>query len=162
MIVNQSRSHRGVLGICQSRPALLSGVSRFKIFLFELGVSFLTPEEENQIRVALQTETDSLRNLPVKIHFGQLRSAPTSLHRCVAQVQTTYSQEQPNRPGFHHENFAVAQAGVSVETLRIWRKQNRVPRYRNIAGRCVRDSTADLTVSVDQPPYEEGQEMEII
>ena len=157
MIVNQSRSHRGVLGICQSRPALLSGVSRFKIFLFELGVSFLTPEEENQIRVALQTETDSLRNLPVKIHFGQLRSAPTSLHRCVAQVQTTYSQEQPNLAGFHNERFAAFYSGASVETLRTWGKQNRGARYRKIGGRCVTYWMADLATFVQRSPAGGGQ-----
>jgi hypothetical protein len=47
-----------VLGISLSRLARLSGVSRFKICLFKLVNGFPTSEEQNQIRVALQTKTD--------------------------------------------------------------------------------------------------------
>jgi hypothetical protein len=52
-----------VLGISLSRLARLSGVSRFKICLFKLVNGFLTSEEQNQIRVALQTQTDRRRCL---------------------------------------------------------------------------------------------------
>lgn len=64
------RASRISLGISQSRLARLSGVSRFKICLFELGDGSLSTEEQNQIRGALQTETDRLRNLPENVEFG--------------------------------------------------------------------------------------------
>jgi|SRR5215471_15690073 len=64
------RASRISLGISQSRLARLSGVSRFKICLFELGDGSLSAQEQNQIRGALQAETDRLRNLPENVEFG--------------------------------------------------------------------------------------------
>lgn len=57
------RSHRGVLGISQSKLARLSGVSRFNICQFELGAGKLTSAEQQLIRQALQREAARLRNI---------------------------------------------------------------------------------------------------
>jgi hypothetical protein len=60
----------------------MSGVSRFKICLYELGDGSLTQEEQNQIREALQAELERLRSMPAEIDFGGLQSAganPVSL-----------------------------------------------------------------------------------
>jgi hypothetical protein len=81
---------------------------------------------------------------------------PRRLHRCVAQVQTTYSQEQPNRTGFHHEKVAASDPEVGVETFRTRCKPNRA-RCRNIS-----DSTADLTAFLDPSPDGGGQGMKVI
>jgi predicted transcriptional regulator len=69
--VEALRASRISLGISQSRLARLSGVSRFKICLFELGDGSLSAEEQKEIRRALQTETDRLRNLPENVEFGE-------------------------------------------------------------------------------------------
>lgn len=53
-----------MLGLSQARLAKLSGVSRFKICLFELGDGELTTEELGRIRVALEAEAQRLRSLP--------------------------------------------------------------------------------------------------
>lgn len=81
--MNDLRSHRGVLGISQSRLARLSGVSRFKICLFELGDGKLTDVEHAKLRAALQTEAERLRSLSTSINFGQ--PADTSV-AAVAEV----------------------------------------------------------------------------
>jgi transcriptional regulator with XRE-family HTH domain len=65
------RGNRIALGVSQSKLARLSGVSRFKICLYELGDGSLTADEQNHIRRALQTETDRLRNLPANVEFGE-------------------------------------------------------------------------------------------
>ena len=67
--MNNLRTHRGTLGISQSRLARLSGVSRFKICTYELGDTSLTPEEQSRIREALQAEAQRLRSIPVQIDF---------------------------------------------------------------------------------------------
>jgi predicted transcriptional regulator len=64
------RAHRSALGISQSKLARLSGVSRFKICLFELGDGELNEEEQRQIREALLTEAERLRNISIQIEFG--------------------------------------------------------------------------------------------
>jgi hypothetical protein len=45
-----------------------SGVSRFKICMFELGSGSLRPEEQNRIQVALETEAGRLSALAAQ--FG--------------------------------------------------------------------------------------------
>ena len=64
------RGTRLALRISQSRLARLSGVSRFKICLYELGDGSLSEEEQRCIRKALQAETDRLRSLPENVEFG--------------------------------------------------------------------------------------------
>jgi predicted transcriptional regulator len=63
------RSNRAELGVSQSRLARLSGVSRFRICLFELGDAPLTVEEQARIIEALRTETDRLRNVAIQVDF---------------------------------------------------------------------------------------------
>jgi hypothetical protein len=54
--------------------------------------------------------------------------------------------------GFRKERFAAAYLGVSVETLRTWRRENRGPRFRKIGGRCVRYSLRDLISFAEASP----------
>jgi predicted transcriptional regulator len=72
------RSNRLALGISQSKLARLSGVSRFKICLFELGDSALSGDDQERIRRALQAEAERVRNISVQIDFS--RSETASLH----------------------------------------------------------------------------------
>ncbi len=65
--MNELRSHRGLLGISQTKLARLAGVSRFKICLFELGDGQLTADELDRIRAALKAQADHLRSLPVDL-----------------------------------------------------------------------------------------------
>jgi predicted transcriptional regulator len=65
------RSHRSLLRISQSNLARLSGVSRFKICLYELGDGHLTPDEQNRIREALTAEAARLRSVPDQIALDQ-------------------------------------------------------------------------------------------
>lgn len=58
------RKARNAVGISQSRLARLSGVSRFKICMFELGDGTLMDDESDRLRKALQSEVDRLRELP--------------------------------------------------------------------------------------------------
>jgi predicted transcriptional regulator len=60
-MTNELRSHRAALGISQSKLARVSGVSRFKICVFEVGSGSLTPDEQRQITEALQAEAKRLR-----------------------------------------------------------------------------------------------------
>ena len=55
------RDSRQKLRVSQSRLAALSGVSRFKICLYERGDVPLTPDELERLRVALQVEADRQR-----------------------------------------------------------------------------------------------------
>jgi predicted transcriptional regulator len=57
------RSHRTALRLSQSKLARLSGVSRFKICLYELGDGALTPNEQDRIEQALLVEAERLRDL---------------------------------------------------------------------------------------------------
>ena len=66
-MMNQLRSHRATLGISQSKLARISGVSRFKICVFELGSGSLTPDEQRQINEALQAEVERLRYAAAQI-----------------------------------------------------------------------------------------------
>jgi transcriptional regulator with XRE-family HTH domain len=65
------RAARKTLGLSQSHLSRLSGVSRFKICLFELGDGSLSIQEQDRIRGALQTETDRLRKLPESFEFSE-------------------------------------------------------------------------------------------
>ena len=56
------RSRRESLGISQSKLARISGVSRFKICVFELGGGTLSPEECQRIKAALETEAARIRS----------------------------------------------------------------------------------------------------
>jgi hypothetical protein len=71
------RAGRMSLGLSQSRLARLSGISRFKICLYELGDGSLSVEEQDCIRRALQAETNRLRSLPANVEFGA-GNVPTS------------------------------------------------------------------------------------
>lgn len=80
------RSHRNALGLSQIRLARLSGVSRFKICLYELGDGSLNQEEQKRVREALQAEVERLRSMPAEIDFGGLQSpsvnpVPLEIHR---------------------------------------------------------------------------------
>jgi transcriptional regulator with XRE-family HTH domain len=73
-VVTNLRVHRNALGISQSRLARQSGVSRYKICLFELGDGSLTAEEQDRIRTALELEAHRLRNVPASIaYLGSVR-----------------------------------------------------------------------------------------
>jgi len=63
------RGSRIALGVSQSKLARLSGVSRFKICLFELGDGSLSSDERNRIRVALQAELERLREISSHFDF---------------------------------------------------------------------------------------------
>ncbi len=73
-----------------------------------------------------------------------------------APLQTINNQDHPFQTGFRDERFTASYLGISVETLRTWRKQNRGPRYRRI-GRCVRYSIPDLVAFVEAAPSGGGQ-----
>jgi len=51
--------------------ARLSGVSRFKICIYELGDGSLTEDEQSRIREALHAEAERLRNISINIEGGQ-------------------------------------------------------------------------------------------
>jgi predicted transcriptional regulator len=57
------RSRRETLGVSQSKLARISGVSRFKICMFELGGGTLSPEECQRIKFALETEAARIRSI---------------------------------------------------------------------------------------------------
>ena len=57
------RSRRESLGISQSKLARISGVSRFKICMFELGGGSLSPEECQRIKSALEAEAARIRSV---------------------------------------------------------------------------------------------------
>ena len=56
-------SRRNLLRISQNRVARLSGVSRYKICLFERGDGDLDAAEVERIRQALRVEADRLRRI---------------------------------------------------------------------------------------------------
>jgi len=70
VVVIDLRTHRNTLGISQSRLARLSGVSRFKICLYELGDGCLSEEEWKRIGGALQAEAERLRE--ISTHFDSV------------------------------------------------------------------------------------------
>jgi hypothetical protein len=57
----------------------MSGVSRFKICLFELGDGSLTAEERDRIRKTLRTEAERLRSISVNFQIEELSGATASL-----------------------------------------------------------------------------------
>jgi len=57
------RSRRETLDISQSKLARISGVSRFKICMFELGGGSLGPEECQRIKSALEAEAARIRSV---------------------------------------------------------------------------------------------------
>ena len=64
------RLQRNALGISQSKLSRISGVSRFKICMYELDGGSLTPDEHRRIREALLSEANRLRNLPLSFDLG--------------------------------------------------------------------------------------------
>ena len=50
------KSRRELLGISQSKLSRISGVSRFKICMFELGGGPLSPEECQRLKTAFEAE----------------------------------------------------------------------------------------------------------
>ena len=70
----------------------------------------------------------------------------------MALTETTISQPDLNLAAFRDERFAADRLGVSVETMRTWRRQKRGPRYRKIGGRCMRYSIADLLAFIEVQP----------
>jgi len=64
------RTYRLSIGISQSRLARLSGVSRFKLCVYELGSGTLTPGELLRIKRALETETARLSAAPRQFRFS--------------------------------------------------------------------------------------------
>lgn len=69
------RSNRLALRISQSRLARLSGVSRFKICLFELGDGPLTEDEQKRILTALRAESQRVSNISIQIDFSRVEPA---------------------------------------------------------------------------------------
>jgi hypothetical protein len=67
-------------------------------------------------------------------------------------VTTKANQEEPETNTFRDERSTAAYFGISVETLRTWRKQNRGPRFRRLGGRCIRYRIADLEAFVEASP----------
>jgi predicted transcriptional regulator len=61
------RGDRIALGVSQSKLARLSGVSRFKICLFELGDGSLTADEQFRVREALLAEAERIRRISMGI-----------------------------------------------------------------------------------------------
>ena len=70
MLLTDIRTPRTVLGISQSRLARLSGVSRFKICVFELGDASLTVDEQRRVGRALQAEAQRLRHAAAQVEEG--------------------------------------------------------------------------------------------
>jgi hypothetical protein len=66
-------------------------------------------------------------------------------------IQTERADMEPNPATLRDERFTANRLGVSVETLRTWRKRGVGPRYRKL-GRCVRYSLADLDAFVEAQP----------
>ena len=66
------RSRRETLGLSQSNLARISGVSRFKICMFELGGGALSTEEQLRVRKALEGEAARLRSVAVEFDFHEI------------------------------------------------------------------------------------------
>ena len=75
----------------------------------------------------------------------------------MAPLYTPNTQQIPIEAGYRDERFAAAYFGVSVETVRAWRKQKRGSRFRKIGGRCVRYSLRDLVSFAEASPSGGGQ-----
>lgn len=71
-VADSLRGGRLSLGISQSRLARLSGVSRYRICIYELGSGRLAPDEQNRIAQALQAEAERLRNIKVRVDFSRV------------------------------------------------------------------------------------------
>lgn len=69
----------------------------------------------------------------------------------MASVVTSENPTVCELTAFRDERSTAALLGVSVETLRTWRKLNRGPRFRKL-GRCVRYRIADLEAFVEASP----------
>jgi len=80
----------------------------------------------------------------------------TMVMMLVSPVKTVVNQDPLLQTKLIDERFAASYFGVSVETLRTWRKQDRGPRFRRI-GRCIRYSTADLLAFVETAPSGGGR-----
>jgi len=65
-----SRAHRESLGLTQLRTARISGVSRFKLCLYESDNGDLTIDEHRQLLTALQREAERIRDVAAALNFG--------------------------------------------------------------------------------------------
>jgi Helix-turn-helix domain len=73
------------------------------------------------------------------------------MHRVTnAQRYAPEGAEIPS--GLRDEWYAASFLGVSVDTLRTWRKRGSGPRYRKIGAKCVRYSPHDLAAFVESCP----------
>ena len=64
------KTQRNSLRLSQSKLARISGVSRFKICMFELGSGTLTTEENERIKAALAYEIARLRQLTAEFDLN--------------------------------------------------------------------------------------------
>ena len=69
---------RKTIRFSQSKLARLAGLGRFKIAMFEIGDGSLSPDEQERIRQALQSETERLRALPDPMEFGRIDPASSN------------------------------------------------------------------------------------
>lgn len=65
------RSRRESLGISQSKLARISGVSRFKICMFELGGGALSPQECQRIKAAFEAEAARIRSVAINMDLRE-------------------------------------------------------------------------------------------
>ncbi len=72
MTADDLKAQRLGLKLSQSRLARLSGVSRFKICLHELGDTELAPDELQRIETALRQEAECLRGTLDRIAGGAM------------------------------------------------------------------------------------------
>ena len=79
----------------------------------------------------------------VKIPHGQAQMWAHRVFCVQPQPASTKPASAEREHVFRDERATAVYLGVSVETLRTWRKQNRGPRFRKF-GRCVRYSIRDL------------------
>lgn len=65
--------------ISQTRLAHESGVSRFKVALYELGQGTLTPDESSRIMNALRNEAQRIQQETSDIAQGQFQGPPSGV-----------------------------------------------------------------------------------
>lgn len=69
----------------------------------------------------------------------------------MAPLLTTQGQAVHAGHALRDERFVASYLGLSVQTLRTWRKQRRGPRYHKL-GRCVRYRLSDLFEFIESQP----------
>jgi predicted transcriptional regulator len=73
------RSLRNTLGISQSSLARISGVSRFKICMYEIGDGTLTVDEHRRIKIALETEAARLQRVAEGMVLSEIEPDGTNV-----------------------------------------------------------------------------------